>query len=260
MIPVSPSTSPAAFHTREYVAPITPVEPRQGDLHRYFVRVFHSTHMDFQSAFSLMMNLCRSPKTVYQTTECRKDIKNQWARDDPAFLVILVGLNILSNIIYSLSFGVRSFGHFVMIIFYSIVFDFFLVGILIASIGWSIANRHFGQSVVRNDSQMEWQYAFDIHCNAYFPFFLLTNVVQYIFYPILWRENMVSVFLSNFLYAFAFSYYCYITFLGYDILQLQHTERCVYPVSVIVIVFAMSFLMGCNPTRFVVEAYFGRQH
>ena len=36
-----------------------------------------------------------------------------------------------------------------------------------------------------SSTQVEWLHAFDIHCNAFFPLFLLLYVVQYMLLPIL---------------------------------------------------------------------------
>lgn len=36
-----------------------------------------------------MLQLCVSPKTAYRHTSYHKQTKNQWARDDPAFVVVL---------------------------------------------------------------------------------------------------------------------------------------------------------------------------
>lgn len=71
-------------------------------------------------------------------------------------------------------------------------------------------------------------YAFDIHCNAYFPMFILLYVVQFFLSPLLLmessssskasshREAFMPVLFSNLLYVVAGSYYHYVSFLGYN--------------------------------------------
>ena len=50
-------------------------------------------------------------------------------------------------------------------------------------------------------------------------------VGQYFVSPVLLWHNILSVVLSNALYAVAFSYYHYLSFLGYSALPfLEHTE------------------------------------
>ena len=38
------------------------------------------------------VNLCLDPKRVYKNTSYHKQTKNQWARDDPAFIVLQAGV------------------------------------------------------------------------------------------------------------------------------------------------------------------------
>jgi UNC-50 family len=39
------------------------------------------------------------------------------------------------------------------------------------------------------EQEVEWRYAFDIHTNAFLPFFLVSSVLQYILLPILMGED-----------------------------------------------------------------------
>jgi hypothetical protein len=45
--------------------------------------------MDFEFAAWQMLYLFTSPQRVYRNFHYRKQTKDQWARDDPAFLVLL---------------------------------------------------------------------------------------------------------------------------------------------------------------------------
>jgi len=66
------------------------------------------------------------------------------------------------------------------------------------------------------EGEIEWLYAFDIHCNAFFPVFVLLYVVQYFFAPVLIQPDFMATVAANLLYAGAFSYYHYVSFLGYS--------------------------------------------
>ena len=46
----------------------------------------------------------RHPGKVYELSSYRKRTKNQWARDDPAFAVLLVALIAFSTIAYGIAF------------------------------------------------------------------------------------------------------------------------------------------------------------
>lgn len=76
---------------------------------RFFRRLCKFSHMDFQSALWQMVNLFLRPQKIFKQANYRKrkfpllatdppshdldspaDTKSQYARDDPAFLVLLV--------------------------------------------------------------------------------------------------------------------------------------------------------------------------
>ena len=58
-------------------------------LSRYLRRLVHVSHMDFELAAWQMVYLLTRPQQVYRNFMYRKRTKDQWARDDPAFLVLL---------------------------------------------------------------------------------------------------------------------------------------------------------------------------
>lgn len=62
---------------------------------------------------------------------------------------------------------------------------------------------------------VEWFYAFDIHCNSFFPLSLLLYILQYLLIFVLFNHGYIALFLSNTLYIVALGYYYYITFLGF---------------------------------------------
>jgi hypothetical protein len=62
---------------------------------------------------------------------------------------------------------------------------------------------------------IEYQYAFDIHCNSFVPFYFFSFILQYFFAPLIISDNMISVFISNGLFLIGIIYYGYVTLLGY---------------------------------------------
>jgi hypothetical protein len=50
---------------------------------------------------------------------------------------------------------------------------------------------------------VEWGYAFDVHCNAFFPLVLILHVVQLVLMPVITLNNFVSVLVANTLYLVA---------------------------------------------------------
>lgn len=105
------------------------------------------------------------------------------------------------------------------------------------------------------DVQVEWLYAFDVHCNGFLLFALVNYVLRYVFLPFMYNKSMclasiiiilkmtcliigwIALFFSNTLYFASTCCYLYITFLGYDILPfLRRTHYLLYlvfPVSAI---------------------------
>lgn len=57
--------------------------------YKYLRRLLYFGQMDFEFALWQMVYLFTSPQRVYRNFHYRKQTKDQWARDDPAFLVLL---------------------------------------------------------------------------------------------------------------------------------------------------------------------------
>ncbi|ETO24531.1 UNC-50 family protein [Reticulomyxa filosa] len=68
----------------------------------------------------------------------------------------------------------------------------------------------------RDGSTVEWLYSFDIHCNSYFIYFVVSNVIILLLAPFLLRSNLFSLISGNSIYLIAVIGYFYVSFLGYD--------------------------------------------
>ena len=108
----------------------------------YVHRLFNQSQMDFDYTFWQMLYLCISPSKVYRQTSYHKQTKNQWARDDPAFVVILVYFLIVSVLAYAVAFHVPSVGALFKLILAVVLRDFLSTGVLIATIFWWISNKY----------------------------------------------------------------------------------------------------------------------
>lgn len=229
-------------------------------LPQYFRRIVKWRQMDLEYTLWQMLYLCISPKTVYKTTSYHKQTKNQWARDDPAFVVICSLLVSVAATAFCIAFG-SSFSHSILTIISAVLVDFLGLGAVLATAGWLLANkylREMGGHSHAVEQRVEWMYAFDVHCNSYFPLFIMLYVVQYFLTPLLLAPGFIANLVSNLLYAFALSYYHYTQFLGYNALPfLEHTELFLYPIGVICIALPFTILTGFNPTRFALSIYFG---
>ena len=111
----------------------------------YVKRLFQFPQMDFEIASWQMIYLIIAPTKVFRSIYYQKQTKNQWSRDDPAFVLLLsicltskhnLILIKVSAIAYALAFGVFTFSGIFTTIFYMIIIEFLLTGFVIASMCW----------------------------------------------------------------------------------------------------------------------------
>jgi len=211
--------------------------------------------MDIDYTFAQMIYLCIAPRKVYQLTSYRKQTKNQWARDDPAFIVVLIFFLVVAALSYGVALQVRGFAC-LRILMVFIGLHFVAVGAVISTCLWIVSNKYLRvQSFHGVEQKMEWMYAFDIHCNSFFPFFLVLYVLHYFLLPFIIQPTFAATVVGNVLYAVAFGYYSYITSLGYSTLPfLERTEVFLYPSVLVLGMVLMCCFLGINLTR--VSMYF----
>ncbi|KAI4367598.1 hypothetical protein MLD38_023319 [Melastoma candidum] len=231
-------------------------------LTQYLRRIIKWQQMDIEYTFWQMLQLCTSPKVVYQHTKYHKQTKNQWARDDPAFIVITSLLLMVATAAYCAAYD-HSSGHAVFVIISVFTFHFFLAGIILATICWFLTNSYLREEAPNSyvvEQKVEWLYAFDVHCNSFFPMFVLLYVIQYFLSPILVAHGFFPVLLSNLLFMVAASYYHYLNFLGYDVLPfLERTTLFLYPIGAIIVLSPIFMLCGFNPMRYFMNLYFSHR-
>ncbi|KAK6241113.1 hypothetical protein SCA6_006502 [Theobroma cacao] len=122
-------------------------------------------------------------------------------------------------------------------------------------------NDRFGSSMhstfIFSSSRL---YAFDVHCNSFFPMFVMLYVIHYFLSPLLVAHGFIPVLLSNLLFMVAASYYHYLNFLGYDVLPfLERTTFFLYPIGVVIVLSPILILGGFNPSRYFMNIYFSQR-
>ncbi|PAN11318.1 hypothetical protein PAHAL_2G145200 [Panicum hallii] len=225
----------------------------------YLRRIVKWQQMDIEYTFWQMVHLCTSPKVVYQHTKYHKQTKNQWARDDPAFVVILILFLVFATSAYCAAYG-ESASHAALTITSVVFFHFLFAGIVLATLCWFLTNSYLREEPNSHvvEQRVEWLYAFDVHCNSFFPAFVILYVLQYFLSPLLVAHGFFPALLSNLLFVVAISYYHYLNFLGYDVLPfLDRTTFFLYPIGVVIILSPLMILIGFNPTRYFLSLYFG---
>eukprot|EP00164_Ancoracysta_twista_P008744 GFYU01012724.1.p1 GENE.GFYU01012724.1~~GFYU01012724.1.p1 ORF type:complete len:254 (-),score=35.01 GFYU01012724.1:289-1050(-) len=226
----------------------------------YFRRVINYSQMDFEYTFWQMFYLCVDPSRVYRTTAYHKQTKNQWARDDPAFVVVLIGFITVASLSYLVAFQSGGITSLIPVILCHVVVLFLGTGVLFATIFWWLANKYLKvNSITGVDQEVEWLYAFDIHCNSYFPLFVAIYVLQYFMLPILTSpHSFFALFLGNALYCLGFGYYYYVTFLGYSALPfLRQTVFFLYPIGAIGVLFLVALLLRVNVAMWYLDMFYG---
>ena len=217
-------------------------------------------HMDFDCAVWQLLLLCIDPGRTYRTMLYHSRTKHQWARDDPAFVVVLLYMLCATVVAWSVALDAHgSSAATLKLVVYAVVVDFLCVGALLATVGWWVGN-HYMRSAAAKEA-VEWRYAFDVHCNAFVPLFLLLHGVQLLLLPLLLRPGTLAAVASNALYALACSAYHYISFLGYSELPfLQRCEYMLYPIGLVVAGFLLSLplavLEGFNCSALTLSLYF----
>jgi len=222
----------------------------------YLRRLCDYRQMDFEATFDQLGKLLFDSERAYDGGQYRKQYKDQWARDDPAFVVVQIAFLLVASVAYALAFHVHSVWGFLWIMLYTVVVDWFVVGALVSTACWYVANKYLRQHHAHSvEQEVEWLFAFDVHCNGFFVSFLVTYVLQYFLLPVLLTKSVVACLLSNLLYAVALTWYLYITFLGYRALPFLSYPQVFlyYPLMAIVLwllfsVVLLTLRLKINPT------------
>ncbi|BFZ24342.1 hypothetical protein BsWGS_27381 [Bradybaena similaris] len=225
---------------------------------KYFRRLFKFRQMDFEYAFWQMIYLFVAPQKVYRNFQYRKQTKDQWARDDPAFLVLLAFWLCVSSIGYALVLNLGFLGC-IKFLLWVIFIDCIGVGMLIATIFWFITNRYMLVSPPRGQD-VEWAYAFDVHLNAFFPLVMILHLFQLPFLNhFLYSQLFLSALFGNTFWLVASCYYNYITFLGYSALPyLKNTRALLFPFTGAIIMYILCLVLSLNLNKLMATFYYYR--
>jgi hypothetical protein len=112
------------------------------------------------------------------------------------------------------------------------------------------------------EQAVEWLYCFDVHCNSYFPLFLVLYPLQFFLVPLLLKPVFLATLLANSIYCGAYCYYWYITFLGYQVLPFLDTPKTVvflYPCVVVLASYILLLVTRNNLTIVILTQYFGTE-
>ncbi|EAS36701.2 uncharacterized protein CIMG_02055 [Coccidioides immitis RS] len=248
-------------------------------LPRFFRGLFKFPQMDFEMAIWEMTSLLIAPKKVFKSMYYHKQTKNTWHRPDPSFTYLLSFFLLLTALAWGLAYR-PSFSSIIRLAASFIFIHFIGSSLLISALAYFAMGRIFGPSgpassliewrgmrsglgrVRRRGAaqglfaqpgekeQVEFGYCFDVSNRAFFPLYLHLYVIQFLLLPLLTRKSdsspsFLATLLGNTLYLSAFTYYIYITFLGYNALPfLHHTELLLLPILILAILWFVSLILG----------------
>jgi len=222
-------------------------------------RMIRVSHMDFELAAWQLTYLCIAPRLVYKHLFYHKQTKNMWSRDDPAMVLLVSACLLLSAIAWGIVCGYTIWG-IVNLALLMILRDFFTVGVAVATGVWVFSKFFLVPSTPishQTESTLEWAYAFDVHTNSFFPFYLWLYLVQLFLATLIARDRWLCLWLGNTLYLAAFTQYTYITYLGLNALPfLIRSELLLFPLIPLLLTYIVS-LLGFNISKAVLAVYFG---
>ncbi|KAI1307252.1 Protein unc-50 -like protein [Halotydeus destructor] len=221
---------------------------------RFLSRLFRVDHMDFEFAGSQVFYLFTAPKKVFRNFQYRKQTKNQFARDDPAFLVLLGILVIASASALALVLRLP-YWTFFKFLFWVFFVDFICFGALVTTALWYLSNKFLRKPNSLED--VEWGFAFDVHLNAIFPPLFIIHIVAVIFSKVfIYHEWFRARLLGNSFWFIASLYYIYITFLGYtSLMHLQKTKLILYSVIPAFLFYMIATVTGFNIIGLIIDFY-----
>ena len=123
-----------------------------------------------------------------------------------------------------------------------------------ATFFWYVCNRWLRDRT--GTEKVEWQYCFDVHCNAWLVLFLYLYVLEYALLPALIVPNSwISTVLGNSIVAAGTTHYLYITFVGYSSLPfLKTTNFILYPViGLLGLLILLTVLLKFNVVIFIMN-------
>jgi hypothetical protein len=240
-------------------------------LQRFLRRLLRPSSLDFETAIWEIFHLVVHPHKMFRAHAYRLQGQASYARDDPAFLVLLTGFLALSAVAWGLAYS-PSVWDICKLVVYMVVVDFYLIGVVVLSVGYFVTNKWLtgpesGAGVLGSaPHHVDWAFCFDTHCNAFVTVWVLLYVVQFLLLPLINVErSFVALFLGNTLYFAALGYYFVIAFYGYNCLPFlsggaaaARLQRAILGgvLPLLAVAWVVSLALGLNVARTMVATYF----
>lgn len=221
--------------------------------------------LDFDRAMWQFVYTLIQPRLVYKDSVFHKQTNSKWAREDPAFIITLTMFMLAAAVAYGIAFSepVVEFGFLVLEV---VVIHLFLASAALATLAWALASTRLKSDAVSKHAtggaKVEWLFAFEIQCNAFVPVFFLLYVVQFLLLPLLLQPGILALLFSNILYAAAASWYSYLLFLGYSVLEgarvISGARVFLMLPPLVIVAFLIATVSGVNASVLVLGTWFSR--
>lgn len=168
-----------------------------------------------------------NPRKMYRSNYTYKNGgKSLYSRDDPSFLILLTGFLSVSAVAWGITY-LPKFTDVLKLIFSMVFFDFYVSGVVIATILWVVSNRlfnptftlgsFFSRDINYSINYIDWAFCFDIHSNSFLIIWCLLYLLQFFMLPLLTRkDSFLSLLVGNTLYFGAIGHYFVVTFYGFN--------------------------------------------
>lgn len=212
---------------------------------KFLSRLVKFRHLELDSACQQVLWTLLDPKRLFRYHQNQNEMQGQWSRDDPSFFILLCSFLAVTSLFQSLWMGQRAWGY-ILAILWSVLVDGLIAALLVATAMW-LLTRFCLKKPGAKPAHVEWSYCFDVHLNALFPLLLCVYGVQLLTWPLLARQNILSLIIANTLWSAGLLYYTYLTFLGYTALpSLENTMGILYVGLAVLFLFIFSLPISMN--------------
>lgn len=203
-----------------------------------------------------------APSKVYKLTTLRKQTKNQWAREEPSFVLLTLAMLAASSVCWGIAYEVPFSNplSFLWLVAQSWI-HYLLGGLILATSCWLFANRVLrvaSQALPYSavHSEVDWLYTWDVHCNGYTWLFWTLHVAQLLLAPFVLGESRVCTVLGNVLVMIAWVGYWHIVHLGYATLPfLKRANLLFAPAMATTALLLLLTVLNINAARFFLGFY-----
>lgn len=183
--------------------------------------------LDFETAIWEVFHLIVNPRKMYRSNYTYKhNGRTSHSRDDPSFLILVTGFLCASAIAWGATYS-PNLWDIVKLIFYMVVFDFYVSGVVISTVTWLVSNKLFNPAFnitlafspasKYSVNYIDWTFCFDVHCNSFLIIWCLLYLLQFFLLPVLtMKDSFFAMLLGNSLYFGSIGHYFIITFYGFN--------------------------------------------